>query len=159
MKPYEAAALIALAVLLVLVWHFIAAKGEKRRLTIVNSQGKPVAVDAEIARDGATMAKGLMGRGFLGKDEGMLFVFSKSGRHSFWMLNTTISLDAIHFSENGTVVDIITMEPCGWNVTKCRSYYPAAPSRYVLEVNSGFAALNRIAVNQSTLDLAALSEQ
>jgi uncharacterized membrane protein (UPF0127 family) len=153
MKTYEVAAIIAIAVLLILIFYLITAKGEKKRLTLINSAGLEIGVDAEIANSGATMAKGLMGRSSLGENEGMLFVFPRSGKYPFWMLNTTIPLDAIHIAENGTVVDVIEMEPCGWNITKCPNYYPKAPAKYVLEVNRGFSREHLIVPGKSRLIL------
>ncbi|MCI0503834.1 DUF192 domain-containing protein [Candidatus Micrarchaeota archaeon] len=156
MKPYEVTALLAIAVLIILIFHFIGAKGEKKRIAIINADGSKVYVDAEIANESATMAKGLMGRRSLGENEGMLFVFKQSGIYSFWMLNTTIPLDAIHFADNGTVADIIEMEPCGLNIVKCRLYPPKAQAKYVLEVNQGFSEKNRIVIGTSRLDLSSL---
>ncbi|MFH0884192.1 MAG: DUF192 domain-containing protein [Candidatus Micrarchaeota archaeon] len=151
MKAYEMAALFAIAVLIILFIHLATAKGEKRRITLVNSQGQKLDIDAEIANESATMAKGLMGRKSLGENEGMLFVFPKSGIYPFWMVNTTIPLDAIHIAENGTVVDILEMEPCGLNITKCRLYTPKAPAKYVLEVNKGYSKKNKIINGNSTM--------
>lgn len=151
MRPYEISALIAVIILVILVIYFVTAKGERKRLVLVNSDGKRIEVYAEIADSAVTRAKGLMGRSSLPGNEGMLFVFDKSGRYGFWMLNTTIPLDAIHVAENGTVVDVIQMEPCGLNITDCPVYNPKAPSRYVLEMNQGFAEKNGIVPGNSSL--------
>ncbi len=144
MKPDVIVLAAALALLVLL--YFILARGPVRKVTFTNANGSEVSVSAEVADNPFTRTKGLMGRSSLGEDEGMLFVFDKPGIHSFWMLNTTIPLDAIHISENGTVVDILQMEPCGLNVTNCPSYKPAKPAKYVLEVNKGFAARHGIVI-------------
>jgi len=157
MKAYEVAALVAIAVLIILFFHIATAKGDKRRIALINSEGERLYIDAEIAEEGAMMAKGLMGRKSLGEDEGMLFAFPRSGIYPFWMLNTTIPLDAIHIAENGTVVDILEMEPCGLNVTKCRLYTPKAPAKYVLEVNKGYSERHGIKKGKSSLDLSSLA--
>jgi hypothetical protein len=81
----------------------------------------------------------------------MLFIMDKPALHGFWMFNTTIPLDAIHIAENGTVVDIIGMEPCGLNITNCPTYYPKEKSMYILEVNKDFAEKNKIVVGKSKL--------
>jgi len=151
MKTYEIGAIIAVALLIVLVIYFVTAKGERKKIVLINSENREITVYAEIADNLATRAKGLMGRDFLPENEGMLFVFDKSGRYGFWMFNTTIPLDAIHVAENGTVVDVISMEPCGLNATRCKLYPPRAPAKYVLEVNKGFAAKNRIEIGKSKL--------
>jgi uncharacterized membrane protein (UPF0127 family) len=157
MKAYEVAALVAIAVLIILFFHLATAKGEKRRITLINSEGGRLDVEVEVANEGATMAKGLMGRKSLAENEGMLFVFPHSGIYPFWMVNTTIPLDAIHIAENGTVVDVLEMEPCGLNVTKCRLYIPKAAAKYVLEVNRGYSKKNLILKGNSSLDLKSLT--
>lgn len=149
MKPDVIILAAALALLVLL--YFILARGPVRKVTFVNASGSEVSVSAEVADNPFTRTKGLMGRSSLGEDEGMLFVFDKPGIHSFWMLNTTIQLDAIHISENGTVVDVIQMEPCGLNVMNCPSYKPAKPAKYVLEVNKGFAKRHNLAIGKSRM--------
>lgn len=145
---------IALAViLLVLLFYFVSAKGEKRRITLINSEGKRIDINVEIADNMTTRMKGLMNRSSLGEYEGMLFVFDKPSVYAFWMLNTTIPLDAIHIAQNGTIVDIIEMEPCGFNVTNCRIYTPKAAALYVLEANKGFSIKNKLEIGKSSLDM------
>jgi uncharacterized protein len=147
MNTYEIIAVVAIIILLVLAIYFVTAKGDRRKVTITNADGSSVVVDAEIANTTATRAKGLMGRSSLGETEGMLFVFDKPGVYPFWMFNTTIPLEAIHVSENGTVVDIIEMEPCG--ITACKLYPPKAPALYVLEVNQNFSQKHGVQVGSS----------
>ncbi len=121
----------------------------KKQITIINSRGENIIVTVELANDPIKRARGLMFRPALGKNEGMLFVFNKPGRYKFWMLNTTIPLDAIFFDENGTVVDIITMEPC--NTVNCPVYTSNAEALYVLEVKQGFSVANKIESGKSRL--------
>lgn len=144
---------LILFIILILIIYVVMAKGEKKKLTLVNGEGKEVYVDSEIADNASTKIKGLMGRDSLGQNEGMLFTFEKEGMHSFWMFNVTIPLDAIFFDSNGTVVDVISMEPCGLNITKCKSYVPKKPAKYVLEVNKGFSEKNSILTGKSRLKL------
>lgn len=151
MTASEIAVILAVAVILILIIYFMSAKGEKRRLTLINSEDRHIELDIEIADNPVTRAKGLMGRSSLGEYEGMLFIFNRSGIYSFWMLNTTIPLDAIYLSEDGTVVDIIEMEPCGLNITRCRNYIPEAEAMYVLEVNQGFSRKQKIEVGDSRI--------
>ena len=147
MKDLTALVVIG-AILLILIFYFVTAKGEKKKIQMINSEGKKISVNVEIADNITTRAKGLMGRSSLGKNEGMLFLFENEATHSFWMLNTTIPLDAIHFSENGTVVDIIQMDPCK---IVCKSYLPTAKSKYVLEVNQNFSKENKIKVGDKLI--------
>ena len=122
-----------------------------KQITIQTGQ-KSVIVNAEIADTFFSKMKGLMGRNSLGTNDGMLFVFDKPDYYSFWMMNTTIPLDAIFISENGSVVDIITMPPCK-SVISCPSYKPKEKALYVLEVNAGFSEQNGISINKSTVNI------
>ncbi len=152
MNSGAAAALVAAAlIIIILISYIVTAKGERRRIILVNGEGDEIGVDAEIADTQATMAKGLMGRASLGENEGMLFVFNRAGVHSFWMMNTTIPLEAIFFDDGGNVVDVIRMEPCGLNITRCRFYTPKAPARYALEANRGFSEKNGIVCGNSSI--------
>jgi uncharacterized protein len=144
---------LILFIILIMFIYLAMAKGDKRKLTLINSEGKQVFVDTEIADNMSAKMKGLMGRESLGKNEGMLFKFDKEQVQSFWMFNVTIPLDAIFFDSNGTVVDIIQMEPCGLNITKCRLYAPKKPAMHVLEVNKGFSKNNSILPGNSSLEL------
>lgn len=140
-------------IVLILIIYVVMAKGDKKRLTLLNSQGKNVYVESELADNATTQFKGLMGRDSLGKNDGMLFSFHSERKHSFWMFNVTIPLDAIFFDSNGAVVDVIEMEPCGLNIAKCKTYVPKEPAKYVLEVNKGFSKNNSIVPGNSSLKL------
>jgi len=142
--------LVFLAIILFFIFQIATAKGEKKRITLMNSEGISIPVDVEVADNITTRAKGLMGRGSLGEYEGMLFVFDEPGLHGFWMVNTTIALDAIYIAENGTVVDIIEMEPCG--LLNCKLHTPKNKAKYVLEVNQGFSKRHKIVAGNSTMD-------
>ena len=67
---------------------------------------------------------------------GMLFDFGQPQFASFWMKNTTLSLDLVFIAPDGTVVNIardarpLSLEPI----------QSAAPVRYVLELAAGTAA-------------------
>jgi uncharacterized membrane protein (UPF0127 family) len=138
----EIAIIVVVAFVVLLVFYFVTAKGERKKISITNSEGTAVSVDVEVADNLTTRAKGLMGRKSLGEYECMLFVFDEPGFHSFWMVNTSIPLDAIFMDEEGTVVDVIEMEPCG--LLKCPLHTPKSRAKYVLEVNQGFSKRNKI---------------
>jgi uncharacterized protein len=110
--------------------------GEAMARVILLSGGATRTVRVEVARTEVTRARGLMNRTDLAEDAGMLFVFPETERQSFWMKNTFIPLDMIFIDDAGRVVGIVEQaEP--------RSTAPRgveAPSRYVLEVNGGWAA-------------------
>ena len=87
----------------------------------------------ELANTPAERARGLMYREQLGADDGMLFLFDRTQRQSFWMKNTLIPLDMIFIDAGGTIVGIVeNAEP----LTMTSRSVDAA-SKYVLELNGG----------------------
>ncbi len=109
------------------------------RVTIATASGaQPVRV--EVQRTPAEWQRGLMFRKELAPDAGMLFVFPESDDHSFWMRNTLIPLDMIFIGDDGRVVGIVAnAQP----LTET-SRTVGKPSRYVLEVNGGWAAAHGV---------------
>ena len=93
----------------------------------------------EIADSLGKMSRGLMGREGLGKDQGMLFVFGRDGKHPFWMLNMKFSIDIIWLDKDGKIVHIAnSAKPCK-SMFSCRQIEPRENSRYVLEFAAGTA--------------------
>jgi len=91
--------------------------------------------------------RGLMFEDQLPYDQGMIFVFEKSGIYSLWMLNMQFSLDMIWFDQDGKVVHIEKdVPPCKtpFEITTCQSIVPDEEAVYVLEVTSGFVDQNNI---------------
>jgi uncharacterized membrane protein (UPF0127 family) len=111
------------------------------RVVVSSPSGRESSVTVEVARTADELARGLMNRSSLAEDAGMLFVFPETDQHSFWMKNTLIPLDLIFIGEDRTVVGIVasaeplTLEP----------RTTSRPSRYVLEVNGGWAARHGVA--------------
>lgn len=92
--------------------------------------------DVQLAQNNVERTKGLMFQKSLEQNKGMLFLFDKEVKHSFWMKNTFISLDIIWINQNNKIVFISeNNQPCKWY--DCPSIKPIADARYVLEVNSG----------------------
>ena len=98
-------------------------------------------IKAEVVRTEADKARGLMFRQKLGKDEGMLFVFEKEERLSFWMKNTPIPLSIAFLDKNGTIVDIQDLAPFS-----LQTRVSAFPAQYALEVNQGWFKTNGISI-------------
>ncbi len=77
---------------------------------------------------------GLSNRPLLGENKGMLFVYPKSRKLSFWMKNTWIPLSIAFVDASGKIINIENMVPAQ---TKAR-YCSAKPALYALEVNQGW---------------------
>ncbi len=93
-------------------------------------------IQIEIAQTQEERMKGLQARRDLGKDRGMLFIFQRSKKHSFWMKDTFIALDIVWIDENKRIVTIMpNVLPC--ETEQCPVYTPSKDALYVLEVNSG----------------------
>ncbi|OGZ70368.1 MAG: hypothetical protein A2904_00605 [Candidatus Staskawiczbacteria bacterium RIFCSPLOWO2_01_FULL_33_9] len=97
---------------------------------------KEYCFDVQLAQNAIDKTKGLMFQKSLEQNRGMLFLFDKEAKYSFWMQNTLIPLDIIWINENKRVVFISeSNQPCTWS--SCPSITPTADAKYVLELNSG----------------------
>jgi len=96
-------------------------------------------ISAEVVQTPEDRRQGLQFRESLGRDKGMLFIFSQSRPHSFWMKDTLIPLDIIWMDHNRRIVFIASdVPPC--KTEQCPVYAPGRNAAYVLEVNAGVAA-------------------
>ena len=98
-------------------------------------------VSLEVVSKQDDMERGLMYRTSLGQDKGMLFVFPKDDKDSFWMKNMHFNLDIVWISSDEHIVYI------GQNIPACTAdpcpvYTPDQNARFVLELNSGYTALH-----------------
>ena len=94
----------------------------------------------EVAADEASRARGYGGREKVGPREGMIFIFDRDDRHSFWMKDCKVALDLIWLDANGRVVWVAAAQPPCPQSGECPSIVPASPARYVLEFAAGTAA-------------------
>lgn len=91
-------------------------------------------VEVEVAATDASRQRGMMWRTGLAEGKGMLFIFPRSQRNSFWMRNTLIPLDMAFIAEDGRIVGIVANAvPRSLN-----SRGVDALSKYVLEVPGGW---------------------
>lgn len=100
----------------------------------------PVKVRVEVARTIDQRTHGLMFRERLDADAGMIFLFENDDDHTFWMKNTPLPLDMIFITKSLTVAGVVeSTVPFSTETRSC-----GQQSRFVLEVNAGFAARNGI---------------
>lgn len=89
----------------------------------------------EVADDPKERSQGLMHRQDLPSGAGMLFVYERPQRVSFWMKNTLIPLDMIFMDETGTVRRVhenaVPLDTTGIE--------GGEGIQYVLEINGGLA--------------------
>lgn len=110
-----------------------AAPKEAPASVVIEAPGGEVSFRVELARTDAERQRGLMFREHLDEDAGMLFLFERMRRQSFWMKNTKIPLDMLFIDDTGEIVGVVenaepfTLDPRG----------VSQPSQYVLELNAG----------------------
>ena len=86
---------------------------------------------------------GLSGFSSLAADQGMLFIFDKSDKWAFWMKDMHFPIDMIWIDRNGLIVDVKSaIDPS----TYPEIFTPRSAASYVLEVQSGFAQKNNLAI-------------
>ena len=78
-----------------------------------------------------------MFRTTLDEKYGMVFLFSESAKHPFWMKNTVIPLDMIRLDSGYKIVDIKQANVCKQD--PCTIYTPVADASYVIELNQWIA--------------------
>ena len=108
--------------------------GPVEPLEITTARG-PIRLQVEVADDEAERAQGLMWRGSMPADRGMIFSFPRAEPQAFWMQNTYIPLDIIYIGDDGRIVSIAKN-------TQPLSEAPipsGAPARGVLEINAGLS--------------------
>jgi uncharacterized membrane protein (UPF0127 family) len=96
-------------------------------------------IDAQVAQTNEQRQIGLMHRKEMPKHEGMLFIFEQPRVQCFWMRNTLIPLTAAFVADDGTIVNLVDMQPLSE-----QSHCSEKPVRYVLEMNQGWFAKRRL---------------
>ncbi|GGL64241.1 hypothetical protein GCM10011392_18600 [Wenxinia marina] len=105
------------------------------RVTVVGEFGR-ASFAVEVADEPQERSQGLMYVEEMGTLEGMLFVYERPQRASFWMRNTLIPLDMLFADETG-VITRIHAQAVPLDET---SIDGGEGVKYVLEINGGLAA-------------------
>lgn len=107
--------------------------------------GAELRVPVELALTPESHARGLMYRRDLPDEGGMLFVFPREEKRTFWMKNTPLPLDMIFIGAEFRVVGLVEHAV----PFSTKSVGVDEPSRYVLEVHAGFVARHGIQVGDT----------
>lgn len=108
-------------------------------------------VFAEVALSAEERNRGLSERESLSLNHGMLFVFPEKSRLSFWMKDMLIPLDIIWISEGRVVGFDQNVPPPEDGIATLKSYPAPSAVDWVLEVNAGFIAENKISVGDEVV--------
>ena len=145
----------------VVIWLFLlrpALALERTEIALYDAEaGRWHPIWVEIAATSKQRQQGLMGREFLGENEGMLFLYPREQNLSFWMKNTPLSLDIMYFSGDRTWISTAA----NTTPSSLESYPAAAPAQYVLEMIAGSAARLNIGAGSRFMikDCAQLKDQ
>jgi uncharacterized protein len=141
------------AIAIITLLLFLVACNQQGSLSISTDDGDHK-VAVEMAATEHDQEMGLMHRDSIGPEEGMLFVFEKTGYRKFWMKNTKFPLDIIYINSEGKITEIIEANPCVED--PCTIYESTQPARWVLEVNQGYTRSRSISSGDEVLGLPGL---
>jgi uncharacterized membrane protein (UPF0127 family) len=96
-------------------------------------------IKAEVASTAQSREQGLMQRTILCEDCGMLFVFEKADKYSFWMQDTPLPLSVAFIDATGEITNIEEMAP---DTTVLHDSQGKA--LFALEMNGGWFSRNGI---------------
>lgn len=105
-----------------------------------------ITLGVDLATTPEAKTQGLSGRASLEDDKGMLFVFDRPAKYSFWMKDMHFPLDIIWIGED---MHVIYIKKNALPELYPETYGPNDNAKYVLEVNSGFSQKNNLKVGDS----------
>jgi uncharacterized membrane protein (UPF0127 family) len=126
---------------LVFIFH---SKSENSKSVVIIAGQK---INVEVVDTYKSRALGLSGRAGLAEDEGMLFVFEKSGQYPFWMKDMNFAIDIIWIDEN---LHVVSIEKDAKPESYPNNFVPEIPAKYVLEVVSGFSDKNNLKIGDQS---------
>jgi uncharacterized membrane protein (UPF0127 family) len=106
-------------------------------------------INVEVARTNFERSNGLSNRESLGEKNGMIFVFDRGSKPTFWMKDTKIALDLIWIRDNGIIkIDKNVQPELGKRDSELTKYPAPSGIDYVLEVNGGFSDKFKVSSGQ-----------
>lgn len=103
-------------------------------------------ISLEIASTQLAREQGLGGRSSLPQNKGMLFAYPAPVIQCFWMKGMHFSIDMIWVTHDKK---IIMIQPSVSPSTYPRSFCPAMPAQYVIELNAGLSKKLDLQVGQT----------
>lgn len=102
----------------------------------------------DIADNDTNRAKGLSGRESLPDDAGLLFIFDSPGVYPFWMKDMNFPIDIIWIDDN---LKVVYIKENALPESYPEIFNPKVKAMYVLEINSGEVALNKIKIGDDVV--------
>lgn len=93
-----------------------------------------------LAQEICQLQQGLMNKTSLEGKDGMLFIFPKAQKLSFWMKDTKMDLSIAFISDTGEIVEIFDMDspPEGTPDSALKTYSSQGPVQFAFEAPKGF---------------------
>jgi len=113
-----------------------------------------VRIGVEVAETARQRQVGLMDRTQVAPDSGMIFLFpdEQPAEAVFWMYRTLVPLSIAFIGEDGTIGNIVDMEPCASPYAQwCPNYQARVTFRSALEVNRGYFESRGISIGDRVL--------
>ncbi|MDW8034463.1 MAG: DUF192 domain-containing protein [Nitrososphaerota archaeon] len=122
-------------------------KMETTRIKIFNDEGRILEVEVKIADEPEEWAAGFqnISRSIIEKTR-ILFIFPSEVKVSFHMRNVETSLDIAFIRSDGTIVEIMRMDP-----DPNRLYIPSESFKYAIEAPTGFFENMKVTARKSKL--------
>lgn len=124
--------------------------------------------ELEVAADDASRTRGLMERESIDSDGGMIFIFPRSMRRSFWMKNCVIDIDLIFIDRHGRITALHEMkaepprgedEPEAAYERRLEHYWSRWTAEFAIELRQGSIKRLDLKIGQRLeLDLPRLRE-
>lgn len=99
-------------------------------------------ITAEVARKSTEIITGMMFRQTMEEHEGMLFVFTRPHRASFWMKNVAVPLSCAYIDPEGIILEIHDLKPFDENPVPART----DRVQFVLETKQGWFERHNVGI-------------